>query len=282
MALKKCDICDGEGVIDRDGKFVECKCAYVRRLLSSMPVYIRKTQIMKEHLNLPLIKDWRKHYMITASWADMRALIKAWMIMNDKKLLQITSDREIKEVFVGNKSRTDGETEYLTARYNSIEDLVDPADVLVIKFNELGYKNKAAPGALEEAINYRLDRDKITWVFNDVRRPFGNSSFCYSDSLADVIAAGFRSVVIQPILKEVDAITTLMNNVAPLQVRPLAQRESILELDPVQDSPGLAPKKPIKMKAPRPVVQESEPVEEVVDDLSSIYGAGIKKKKKSW
>lgn len=276
MSSKKCNICQGEGVIERAGKFVECKCAYVRRLLSSMPVYIRKTEVLKEHLALPILSDWRKHYFVTSSWADMRALIKAWIIMNDKKHLSITSDREIKEVFVGNKARTDGETEYLTARYNSIEDLVDPADLCVIKLNELGYKNKAAPGALEEAINYRMDRDKTTWIFNDARRPFGTNSFCYSDSVMDVINAGFRSVVIQQILKEADIQTTLLNNVAPIQVATSKPRAESIEPEFVDSSPK--PKKtPAKRQSPVTMNTEDEPKPEA--DLASIYGSGLKKKK---
>jgi len=278
MPSKKCEICQGEGVIERSGKFVECKCAYVRRLLGSMPVYIRKTQVLKEHLALPILADWRKPYFITASWADMRALVKAWIIMNDKKHLSITSDREIKEVFVGNKSRTDGETEYLTARYNSIEDLVDPADLCVIKLNELGYKNKAAPGALEEAINYRMDRDKTTWIFNDIRRPFGTNSFCYSDSVMDVINAGFRSVVIQQILKEADVQTTLLNNVSPVQLTSSKPRAETIEPEFVESTPR--PKKPSsKRQTPTEYVSEEEPKPEA--DLASIYGSGLKKKK-SW
>lgn len=241
-----------------------------------MPVYIRKAHVQKEHLALPILKDWRKHYFITASWADMRAMIKAWMIINDRKHLQVTSDREIKEVFVGNKSRTDGETEYLTARYNSIEDLVDPADLLVIKLNELGYKNKAAAGALEEAINYRLDRDKITWAFNDVRRPFGNNSICYSDSLSDVIAAGFRSVVIHTITKETDMESTLMANAMPL----------VNKAQPVRTvEPKEAVVKPVKSNAKSSIlasIDEPEdllPEPSVEPDLASIYGSGLKKKK---
>lgn len=284
--LRSCKKCENTGVIEKDDKYIECQCAYVRRLVSSMPAYIRKTQVVKEHLSIPIIKDWRHHYMVSSSWADMRAVIKAWMILNDTKRLQITSDREIKEVFVGNKSRSDTDVEYLTARYESIEDLVDSADLLIIKLNELGYKNKAAPGALEEALNYRIDRDKITWIYNDARRPFGHTSFCYSEAVADLIASTYKSVVITPIIKDVDFSGGVITNIMPSTIMNTHVQSSVIEpvLEPEYTTePRFEPKpKTSKYKKKEATFEENntEPNANREDvDLSSIYGAGIKKKK---
>jgi hypothetical protein len=151
-----------------------------------MPPFIRKADIKPEHLGLPLLKQLKRHFLVVAGWPDMKAVIKAIMISQPRFFLKITSDREIRDVYVGSKSkanRADPDDKV----YNSLEDLMDLPDLVVVRLNELSYKNKAASGALQEAIMYRVDRDKPTWLFSDTDKPFTAGSHAYSDSMGSVI-----------------------------------------------------------------------------------------------
>ena len=163
-------------------------CATLRRIGATMPSYIRKANVTQAHLALPIIRNPKNHYYVLSSWSDLRAVIKLVMLLNPNKLVKITSDREIRDVYVGSKSKkamsegTDNEI------INSLEDLVDQPFLVIIRLNELRYKNKAAAGALEEAMSIRLDRDKPLWVINNRDEPFGKGSIAWSGSVDDLIS----------------------------------------------------------------------------------------------
>jgi hypothetical protein len=203
--MDKCKECGGTGVIEKNEKAFECVCAFIRRMALSMPGYIRRAEIRREHLSQNALKGVKKHLLIISSWQDMKAVIKAAMIANPSTFIKITSDREIRDVYVGSKSKAargdeDG------AIYNSLEDLMDPPNLMIVRLNELSYKNKAAPGALEEAVSYRVDRDKPTWLFSDMDKPFMTGSHAYSDSVADVIKSSFPITRIPRILPNVSLL----------------------------------------------------------------------------
>jgi hypothetical protein len=268
-----CVNCGGLGVIEKDSKFYECQCSYIKRLASSMPVFLKKAEIQREHLSLPILNQVNRHIMVIASWPDMKAILKAVIIANPKKFVRITSDREIRDVYVGSKSRAArGDEEGKI--YNSLEDLMDIADLVVVKLNELSYKNKAAPGAVEEAISYRIDRDKPTWLYSDSSKPFVQDSFAYSDSIADIIKTHFHITRIPQILSysKLD-----LDSLAPLEVKSSEPQKDISEPIAASEETKTRPEpaKPRKVS----VVPKIKPSEDL-DASLSIYGSGIRQSNK--
>lgn len=205
MTLIKCVSCtNSAGVVERDGKLYECMCSTLRRIGSTMPPYLRRAIVKPGHINLPLISKPKQHYYILSSWSDMKAVIKLLMISNSNKVIRLTSDREIRDVYVGSKSKKmvadDSASEFL----NSLEDLVESPDIVIIKTNELYYKNKAASGALNEAISIRLDRDKPLWVINRREEPFAKGSHAWSESINELLHNSFNYVEIPQINSDND------------------------------------------------------------------------------
>lgn len=228
--MNKCPDCAGAGVIEKDDKMFECQCSIIKRMAISMPPFIRNAEVKIEHVNLPITKQIARHNFVIASWMDMRSVIKVMMISNQSKFIKVTSDREIRDVFVGSKSRAakgdeDGNI------YNNLEDLVDSPHLIIVRLNELSYKNKAAPGALEEAICYRIDRDKPIWLFSNSLRPFVMGSHAWSDSIQDIIDSQFNKVIIPGILHQ-QAFT---DDIVKQSVQKIRQNEEpILDIEPVE------------------------------------------------
>jgi hypothetical protein len=192
-SMANCDKCGSTGVIEREGKTYECQCALLRRLAASMPSFIRSTIVSKEHVVHPITDNIRNSYLIDAAWSDARAIIKVAMYKNPNIHFRITSDREIRDVGVGSTSRQ-ARGEDAVVVFNSLQDLMESPQVVIIRLGELGYKNKAAPGLLEEALSIRTDRGLSTWILNNKNRPFGPASYAYSETVWDLIITSFRRI----------------------------------------------------------------------------------------
>lgn len=266
-----CD-CGGTGVVERDGMLTECVCSILKRICMSMPPFIRKANVTEAHLESPLIRSPHLSFFITSEWADMKAIIKATMIANASLLIKITSDREIRDVFVGSKSRAArGDDEVV---FNNIEDLMSAPDLSIVRLNELTYKNKAAPGALEEALSYRMDRERPVWILSNNSRPFGMESHSYSDSVWDLISS-LDSV-------HIPRIHNVRPNPMAASAGPLSM-ESI-NLQTVSSSRGkVSRSKPKSASNPKP--PNDDPLPDVADDgdgLGSIYASGVPAKKRGF
>jgi len=253
---QKCEICGGVGVIEKDGKLVECECAIVKRIAMSMPQYIRLAKVTDKHLSSNLVNRFNKTTFIIGSWNDMRSIIKIMYIKYSNKFIKITSDREIRDVFVGSKSRSArGDSDEV---YNNLEDLVNTPDLIVIKLNEIAYKNKAAPGALEEALIFRMDRGKPMWIFSDINRPFSSASYSYSDNvmgiLTDLDKETVSSFVSAPMVS-LDTESTLEYKEDTTEAKNDTKNDINLDYDTTDD------------------------IEESSDDISSIYAT---KKDRKW
>ncbi len=189
-----CKKCEGQGVIDRDGKLYECECERWRRIALSMDVHIRKANCLDDHIQHPLVDMVKQSCFVIASWADMKPIIKVSIIKHWPKLIKITSDALIRNVFVGGASKNARSSDYDGEIYNNLQDYMDPPDLMIVRLNELSYKNRAASGALEEAVSYRLDREKATWVLSDLDHPFTLGSHAFSESVADLFNSAFKKV----------------------------------------------------------------------------------------
>lgn len=235
MTLMKCVSCtNSNGFIERDGKIYECMCSALRRIGAAMPPYIRRAKVRPEHIQLPLVKNHKKHYYIFSSWSDMKAVIKLLMIAHSTKLIKVTSDREIRDVYVGSKSRKmvaeNSESEVI----NTLEELVEFPYLVIIRTNELSYKNKAASGAFEEAISIRLDRDKPLWIINHREKPFGKGSIAWSESVNETLHTEFEYLEIPPINSDIDedfapSDAVKANLVNPSNLNRTKRKERVIE-----------------------------------------------------
>ena len=212
-----CQICDGAGVVEKDGKLYECSCAELRRIYASMPAYVRSAVVRLDHITasfpnekIRIVNAVDRSIYITAYWADMRAIIKTIMVMHRDKFVRVISDREIRDVFVGSTSRVARGENSKEAVYNSIEDLVKSPHLLMIRLNELGYKNKAAAGILEEALCYRLDRNLPVWLLSNSTKPFGAGSYAYSENVWSLMMSLPR-IRLAPI-HSIDSSTSIIGN----------------------------------------------------------------------
>jgi hypothetical protein len=275
-----CDICGGQGVVEHKGKLYECECAELRRIAAAMPTFIRMAPVLEAHLKATL-PDGRTRIMdaigrslfLTCYQADMRAFVKLIMIKYDNRFVRITSDREIRDVYVGSTSQKARGEFSKEPIYNNIEDLVKAPDLLIIRLNELKSKNKAAAGALEEAICYRLDRKQPLWMISDKRDPFHDSSYAWSETVSAIL----RSLI----QVRVDAILP-DNYVSPpptsLESSPLAPEFVHASMDhPKRASVSPSPTPPtVSLKG-------SKQIRSVPDDVPSgfeAFGQGVKKNKR--
>jgi hypothetical protein len=253
-------------------------------MAASMPAYIRRAEVRKEHVSLPIMAALKKHALVISAWQDMKSVVKAAMISNPNMFIRITSDREIRDVYVGSKSRAArGDEE--GSIYNSLEDLMEPPSLCIVRLNELSYKNKAAPGALEEAICYRIDRDKPTWLYSDCDRPFTVGSHAYSDSIADVIKTNFPIVRIPRILPSINLGEDL--NLMPEPVNNVGQSQNdlvITEPMPLQEDvvDGVLETSEVSKTASKPKtkVRIKPSTDEDADTGGlSLYGSGLNSSK---
>jgi hypothetical protein len=248
-----------------------------------MPAFIRTAPVLEGHIRT-LLPDGKTRLMdainrslhITAYQADMRAFIKLVMIKYSNKFVRITSDREIRDVYVGStSSKARGEFSKEPV-YNNIEDLVKSPDLLLIKLNELKSKNRAASGALEEAMCYRLDRKQPLWMVSDKREPFHDSSFAWSETIGSIL----RSLV------QVRVEAILPDNYVPPP--PTSLESSPLAPEPVHASPSPAPtprKEPVASPSPKPKapVRQIRSVPDAPDEMPSgfeNFGKGVKPSKR--
>jgi len=250
--------CSGSGILEKDGKLYECVCALLRRRAASMPPFIRTADLRPEHTAHKLHAQVKKSLYILSTWQDMKAIVKAVMICHMNLFVRVTSDNDILHAYVGAMSKKNkGENE---ATFETVGDFVGPPDLVIVRLNALTRPNKAAAGALEEAMVCRTDQDKPTWFVSDIDRPFTDKSPAYSDSLWD-----------------------LMEACAKIRVAPILPRNlptGVFDLEPV-DSPAPASPEPEARSRAASSPRKPKPVEKEKDEDSdlSMYGEGIKKKR---
>jgi hypothetical protein len=278
MTNTACEICGGAGTYEKDGKSIECECSLWTRIGSSMPPYILSARFLPQHLESPLLRCFDRSCFVIGSWIDLRAIIKATMMKYHGKFFRITSDREALNVFLGSKSKASLQEDAKVV-YNSVEDLMGGGDqkgrssvgpdLVILRLNELGYKNEAAPGILEEAIGCRLDYGKATWVLSDLDKPFGSGSFSYSDAVWDMLHTSFIQVRVPRITPRSEVAPPVIPNI----------------LSDVEDEEPNHPVSPVKEKSPaRSSENVRRTIQSVPDEDSTsglgMYGAGLSNKKR--
>lgn len=242
--MASCQKCGDTGVLHKPGdQLVECACALLRRIAASMPPHIRRATALRAHFDHPVVRKPFRSLFVKASWPDTKAMVKAVVMMNPNSFIRITSDREILDVFLGKKSkgardvetrrpRTAADLEDSDTNYSSIEDLMDHPRLCVVRLNEIGYKNKSAHACLEEALSYRIDRDKPVWIVSNIDKPFVQGSPAWSESVWDYITSTVPAVTIP--------------RIAPRMVMELTDDDLAAEpFSPAPEPPTAAPGAPM-------------------------------------
>ncbi len=271
MQKTPCSICKGEGTVEKDGKLYECDCAFVERRAKSIPTVVRTTQVLEGHINESSVNMIGRHVHLVGHLGDMHAIIKVIAIKYPRLFIKVTSDNEIKDVHVGSMSRTAKGQDFNGSEvYNTMRDLVDPPHLLFIKLNELKTKNKAAANALLEALCYRIDQNKPTWVLTNVMDQFGRASPAFSESVDSVIRS-FQRIVIPPILPIYTESGGLDLTPDPTQEVSKVESKKSKTVDEPQES---KPK-------PRPKSRLEEEEDSMAPGLGN-YGSGNSTKKRSF
>jgi len=286
--MNSCSKCGGQGVIDIGGKLYECECERLRRIAMTMDTHIRKADVLDEHISHPLVDMVKQMVYVIGSWADLKSIVKVTIIKYYPRVIKVTSDAIIRNVFVGGASKNARSSDYEGEIYNNIQDYMDVPDLMVVRLNELSYKNRAAPGALEEAVMYRVDRGKPTWVVSDIDRPFGIHSYAYSAAVNDLFNSAFKKIQINRIAPQFyveNSIIATNSNPSALSSVQQQDKSSSFSLDPEEIQTSHSPKKrksdfgrdteAISKPRPKMKIRPSED-----DDFPMTVGQGLNKKKK--
>lgn len=237
---KICEHCGGLGVIERQDGLMprECQCSVLRRIAAAMPAYVRCADLTLEHLKLPILRDGiSKSYFIKAAREDVYAIIKAAMMINSSKHVRITSDRELRDVYVGSTSRKSRGDDTHGEVINTLEEVVGPPALCVIQLGELVSRNKAAAAILEESLCIRLDRDLPTWVVSYYDRPFGQGSVSYSESIWGLLKGALNDLTIPRMSVQKTHDAQMSTVFAPEQVKSGAIQRYEREPEKVEENP---------------------------------------------
>jgi hypothetical protein len=253
-----CKECMGSGTIERDGKLYNCECYYIKQSQQSMPLYVQRAIVTPQHLELPIIQAIDKILFIKGTRADINAIIKAVMLKYNAKWIKLTSDAEIRNVYVGSMSKQSRSEDYTGEIYNNIQDLMDPPDLVIIHLGVISNKNKAAPGALEEALAHRINGAKPVWAFSLADNPFTSSSFAYSLRVDELINSYMMPVSIPHIAKQEST-----HSIIDVEYTNQTESKSESEHNPEREMP----KREKEKEKPDP------------NDPLSNYGSGVTKKR---
>jgi len=137
-------------------------------------------------------------FITDCAWPNLTPHLR-WALGLDLDLsFEIITDQDIKQVFVGSEGyhvRPKGTREEIRT-FNQLKDLVGPPDLLIIRLGHLGHKNKAAGGALKEALMLRETARKPTWLVDDPKRPWSSSPSHTADA-EDYIDQHFEVIEIE-------------------------------------------------------------------------------------
>lgn len=202
--------CDGRGYMRVDDMVVQpCPNIYRRQLAQHLGSEIVGAPTISGSPLLklnpgggpPLVDLTQNNLLIEGcSWNGLLAHLKFVLAFKGlKHRHKVITDERIKNVFVGAesyKSRAQGLRDEVET-YNSIPDLVGANyDLLIIKVGYLGYTNKAAAGALKEALLHRESIGCATWLVHDPERGWTHS---YDPDVAQYVDDKFMEITLAPV-----------------------------------------------------------------------------------
>jgi hypothetical protein len=204
--MSDCARCGGTGRQYIDDIHVrECVCAYANRLrthlgpeLAGAPVPKAPRLCPRDESGKTVKEDHtKKNLLIRGAWPDVRSHLKYALAWKGPDFpFVVVTDERIRSVYLGNeayiaKARTERDD---AENNNSLRDLLGSQHALgIVRVGFLGYANRAAPGALQEALMLREAEGTATWIIEDPRHPFEHC-LSHSAMVAAYIAQVFEVV----------------------------------------------------------------------------------------
>lgn len=201
---KVCTECGGEGLIQVDDLTTKmCRCAWARAMRAKLGPEIAGAPSLPKGVVSPLFvqsetdtQDWTtKNLYLKGRWTDLLPHFKYAFIPRGLDFsFKFTTDEKLKTIWVGDESykarartkRDDVDT------YNSLSDFIVDCNLLIIRLGYLGYRNRAMPGILKEALMQREVLRRPTWLIEDPQTgTFCEGHFSYSDELWGYIQSKF-------------------------------------------------------------------------------------------
>jgi len=177
--------CDGRGHIPVGDSGLEmrlCRNLFAKALRQHLGPEISNVQHVKVSPLLERGPDGSfkvdrtgENLLIQGAWPVLLPHIKLALASKGLSFgFRIVTDQQIKTVYVGDEHRNVRAAD--KEAYNSVADLLGADyDLAIIKLGYLGHKNKAAPGALKEALLVRKDLNLATWIVEDPQLPWTHS-----------------------------------------------------------------------------------------------------------
>jgi hypothetical protein len=177
--------CDGRGHIPVGDSGLEmrlCRNLFAKALRQHLGSEISNVQHVKVS---PLLQrkpgggievdHTKDNLLIQGTWPSLLPHIKLALASKGLSFsFRIVTDQQIKTVYVGDEHRSVRSSDKEAC--NSVADLLGvDYDLVIVKLGYLGHKNKAAPGALKEALLVRKDLNLPTWVVEDPQFPWTHS-----------------------------------------------------------------------------------------------------------
>ena len=127
--------------------------------------------------------------------AHLKFVVHAKMTREKDWTFRVITDEEIKRVFVGAESYTSRKKEErdLKVTFNSLADLVREYDLVIVRLGQLGYKNRAAPGAFRETLLHREAVREATWIVEPPGDEFQNMQ-SYDFEVGEFIDKRFEDI----------------------------------------------------------------------------------------
>mgnify|MGYP003983441041 FL=1 len=190
-----CDVCLGRGVIriPKAGPptVQRCRCVLVKQTLANLERAWRGLSKAKPIPDSPLKKRIDKNIWITASDRSLKRHLKhVGSRMVPDWRFKVVTDKELITAWLGSIALKGGEilgpdAISVSTRYITIEDLVEPPDLVVLRLGVKAAANREMPQVLFEALSHRIHLSKPTWVVDQPTYPFGRGHLCWSETAED-------------------------------------------------------------------------------------------------
>ena len=238
------------------------------------PLFNRKEGIDRTQDNLFFEAVRWETFLANLKWV---AAFKCW----DPQAyhIKIITDMTLINVYVGNTSVKARLKEQLSDGTlmicNSLEDLLEGPDLVIIQLGHLKHANRAMANVLQEALMFRRGKALPTWLVEPHDRkfqPFRKTDFgtdegmpCCSDDSYNYVVEHFETVELEDV-----------EGTVPIEATPL------YEEDEESASVSIGEESPSEMMAMVPEEETSEPESDVDADVDDLLGDFDKPKKKKW
>lgn len=183
----------------------------VHPLLLEVPP-VRDTPLYK-HKELDRTKD--NLFFSSVDWGTFLAHLK-WVLGYKYfagNFVKVVTDMTLLNIYVGNASirarlKSQIEEDKLLI-CNSLEDLLESPDLVVVRLGYITHFNRAAANVLQEAINIRRGKGKPTWLVeppNKAFQPFRKTDFggdagmpCCSDEVLNYVQKHFETLALEAV-----------------------------------------------------------------------------------